>query len=449
MSRPKLRARSAPVLDEPRPNKALIAAFAFISPLYIRFALRFRRIRLIRGERLVEAFRDFQSGGSRLAIAFRHPYGDEPQLMAHAVAWEIPRAARRLGAPLARPAHAAFVHGYEVPLWLGPLVRWLLPRAGALSVHHVKFDAEGLRRIVLAMKDGEYPLALAPEGQVSYTSSSVPRLEQGFARISFWTAEALEKEGRTERTLVLPVSIHYRYGRRADRVLDRILGMAEAECGLPAPSADNGVGRIQAVAAAVVAAAERFYGLGGMPETGGSSLDERWERVIQEALGQGERMLGLPSDGTATHRFYRIRQAGWNRIYRRDLEGLTPLDRALADRRAGEAWYAMRHMETADIGYYLDFGPPPADASVDDLVERAANYWDLTSRLRGGNISDRLRFFRKDAYLVAGRPLDVGARLPEYRRSRKGALQALTDELDERYRECVADYLKEQQHVER
>lgn len=298
MSRPMLRARPAPVLDEPRPNKLLIAAFKFISPLYVRLALRFRRISLVRGERLVEAFRDFQTGKTRLVIAFRHPYGDEPQLMAHAVAREVPRAARRLGAPLHRSTHAAFVHGYEVPLWLGPLVRWLLPRSGALSIHHVKFDSEGLKRIVLAMKDGEYPLALAPEGQVSYTSSSVPRLEQGFARISFWTAESLAKEGRTERTEVLPVSIHYRYGKRADRVLDRILGMAEAECGLAAPSADTYAGRLQAVAAAAVSSAERFYGMHcGVPETGGAALNVRWEKVIQAALSWGERILDLPSDG--------------------------------------------------------------------------------------------------------------------------------------------------------
>jgi hypothetical protein len=449
-----LRARSAPVLDEPKANRAVISAFAAVSPLYLRLILRFRKIAFIDGERLVRAFGDFQEGGNRLLIAFRHPYGDEPQLLAHAFARLLPREARRRGSPLRKTAHAIFVHGYEVPLWSGPLVRWLLPRAGAIPVHHVKFDSKGIGRIVGALKDGDYPLALAPEGQVSYTSSTVPRLEQGFARIAFWTAEALMKEGRSERTMILPLSVHYHYGKNANRTLERMLGMLEADCGLAGTAGEAPSRRLRAAAEAIVAMAERFYSDSGRPPSSppGVALKGRWSAVVEAALQSGEKALNLPSDGSVEHRFYRIRQEGWDRIYRTDLDGMAPLARSLADRAAGEAWYAMRHMETADIGAYLDFDADLSDAATDDLVETAANYWDLTSRLRGGNISDRLRFFNKDAYLVVGEPLEVGERLSAYQIRRKEALRDLTAELANRFRDSAQAYTayftKERQHGE-
>ncbi len=472
MSKQVFTARPHLSLAEPRPNKAVIALFRTISPLYMRIVLHFRRVELISAERAVEAFRDFQEGRSRLLVAFRHPYGDEPQLMAHTIAHSIPAAARRLGKPLPKPTHAAFVHGYEVPLWMGPFVRWLLPRSGALPIHHVKLDSAGLARIRKVMKDGPYPLALAPEGQVSYTSESLPRLESGFANIAFWTAQDLAKEGRKERSLVLPVSVHYRYGKNASKLLERVLSLLERECGIPTESGRTPDERLSAAAEAIVTLAENFYAeLDRTPKPAPKqTLNERWTVVIQASLRAGERALRLPDDGDVTHRFYRIRQAGWDRLFRDDLvaasgSGTTTaaasattthapqkphLFQALADRAAGEAWYAMRHMELADIGYYIDFDKKQEAATegtagmgrIEPFIETALNYWDICSRLRGGNISDRLAFFRKDAYLVMGEPLDAGERLEEYRADRKAAIATLTSDLAKNYQACVGEYLK-------
>jgi hypothetical protein len=448
VSRPVLRARESVELSEPRTRRALIAAFKTIAPAYLRYALKFRSVRLVGAQNAVDAFRDFQDGASRLMIAFRHPYGDEPQLLASVVTRTIPAVARSLGTPLHDFTHAHFVHGHEVALWSGRFVRWLLPRAGAVPIHHVKFDSMGMERLRRLMLDGEHPLALAPEGQVSYRSECVPRLERGFATIAFRCAEDLEAADRPERVVVLPLSVHYRYGNDAPRVLEHILDLIERECGIQAERGASPILRLRAAAQAIVALAEHFYSeldSTTPPESG--SLNERWAAVIDSALRAGERALGLSSDGGLIPRLYRIRQAGWDRLYRGDLrpKSLPPLARALIDREAGEAWYAMRHMELADLGSYLDFDYPKDD-DPDILIETACNYWDLTSRLSGGNITDRLNFAKKDAVIVVGDPLELRSRLGRYHESRKAALEETTRDLEKSYLDCIDRYRKEYDH---
>ncbi len=451
MPRPILRARAPVELESPRVSGALLTAYRSLSPLYLRLAFKIRAIRLLRASVAVEAARDFQEGRSRLIFAFRHPYGHEPQVLAAAIARAIPAAARSAGRPLPRPLHAHFIHGHEVALWSGPLVRWVLPRAGALPIHHVKMDAAGMERIRLHLRSGAFPLALAPEGQVSYSSSTVPRLERGFASLAFRCAEDLETAGRPERVTVLPLSVHMRYGKDAARALADAIDRLERECGIVRRGGAGPHERLRAVAAAIVAHAEEFYeGLGRLPrgERAGG-LNGRWEAVVEAALAAGEGALALPPDGDLPRRLYRIRQAGWDRIYRDDLgsrgqgPARSPLFRALADRGAGEAWYAMRHMELADIGSYLDFDALTDDEPLDLLLERAVNYVDLTSRLRGGNITDRITSARADAVIVVGEPLELRERLGDYRGGRKAALDAATDALESRYLDCIDLFRKE------
>jgi hypothetical protein len=449
-------------LSEPRPNRALISAFSTIAPAYLCLALKLRSVKLIGETNAVEAVRDFQEGRSRLIIAFRHPYGDEPELIASVIARSIPGAARALGRPLPKPSHAHFIHGYEVALWRGAVTRWILPRTGAVPIHHVKMDSVGLERIRRLMLDGPYPLALAPEGQVSYTSEAVPRLERGFAAIAYRCAEDLEAAHRPERVVVLPLSVHYRHGRSAPAVLRRLLRIIERECGLVPRVGAAPLERLKTAAESLVAEAESFYAElegTGKGKGGASTLNERWAAVIEAALRAGERALRLKPEADTMRRIYRIRQAGWDRIYRDELKPhsqgragrrrLSPLARSLLDRGAGEAWYAMRHMELADIGFYMDFDSLREDSPIDLYVETAYNYVDLISRLRGGNISDRLNIATKNAVIVFGAPLEFRGKLQAYSGGRKAALEAAERDLEKSYLDCIESYRKEYDHGER
>jgi hypothetical protein len=461
-----------------------------LGPVYAKAALGLDRLQLRGARQLVDAWREFQEGRARLILAFRHPYGDEAQLFSYLFDVVLPREARRLGPALPRRTHARFVHGYEVPLWSGPLVRWLLPRVGAVPVYHARFDSPSIARIRTIASRDSFPLALAPEGQVSYRSQTLPRIESGTARIAFWCAEDLEHAGRTMPVLVLPLSVHYRHDESRIGRIEALVKGLERRCGIapqttrpPADSASRRASlkaRLVALDLALIRLAESIYGLpaaagtraatgtaaasgttADAPAARPASRDARLAAVIEAALARAESMLGIGGSGPGAdlgtdtarpgtiERVYRIRQAGWDRIYpERGLDAMRPLERGLADRRAGEAWYAMRHMETVDLAWYLDSayleGRSGDDSpTFDRLVECAYSLGDLASRLVGGDISHRPEPLRKRAIVIAAPPIDVGARLPDYRRDRKAAVGAVTEEIARAFRDCTREYLRD------
>ena len=405
----------------------------------------------------------------------------------------IPRLARKSGRPLSRRPHVRFIHGYDVAFWGGPVIRFALPRAGAVPIQHLQADPAGMKQIRELLLNGTCPLALAPEGQISYRSASVPRLETGTARIGFWCARDLDKAGRREQVLILPVSVHYQYRERDEKKLLRFVSRLEAFCGLssvlPAAAADKPQtfrhtlrARLIRLELALITQAERHYGI-----EPGTDYEASRTAVIEAALQTGERMLGLHKPrgkpveaGQGNHatseeilndrivRVYRIRKAGWDRIYPIDepqpdstspevpsqapstgpmpqISQNAALPQALRHRDAGEGWYAMRHMELVDIleyldAAYLDAEGDPDGPSFDRLCETAINLQDLACRMTGGNITNRANPLKKSAVILVGNPVNLTDRLPMYQQNMKQAVREATDTLREEYLQLISTW---------
>ena len=440
-------------LNTSRPSPFVLSILRLVSPLYLRWTLHFSSIELRNAapqavNTLVSLWREFQDGKTRLILAFRHPYGDEPQVFSYLFDVLLKKQARREGVRLCGHPHARFIHGYEVALWGGPLIRWLLPRIGAVPVYHVKADSAGIKAIRAIIRNGPYPIALAPEGQVSYRSETVPRLEAGCAQMGFWCAEELDKEGRNERVYILPLSIHHIFDPRNEKKVMNMIRSLEAACSMNTVNATL-PDRLEALDLKVLAMAEDFYertyGKQIKTDDHEKSRDARWAALRHIALAEGERTLGITAHPSLDEiqRVYRLRQECWDRIYSLDpSRKIGTLERAYADRRAGEAWFAMRHMEFVDIAYYLDSeylrdnsGNIP---SFNRIAETALNLADLVSRFAGGNISNRSAALRKRAVVIAGSPLEIRERMTGYKKNRKEAVDAVTADMKRIFLECAA-----------
>ena len=455
---PITRATTRHRLAPSRVSVPLVWLGRLLIPAYLRYALAFSSVQILAPEEIIREVRDFQDGKSRLIVALRHPYGDEPQLMFHVFENMIPALARKQGAPLSRKPGLRLLHDYAVPLWGNAFIRFLLPRAGAMPVYHVKCDTGGLSNIRSALKDGDHPIGLAPEGQISYHSETLPRIEQGTVRMGFWCASDLARSDRTEEVRILPLSVHYQYDKRDFRKVYAAIFKLETLCGIrhtpdEAASPRALLQKMREIEHHLLLQTEIFYAqtYGYTPPAASPDQSEsqqrqrRWDALLPFALSVAEHALGIdPGKEDLVQRMYRVRLEGWSRVYPEEpLDALSPLELALADRRAGEGWFAMRHMELVDLMsyhdvHYLDYDDP--NPSEDRIIESVYTLQDLAARLMGGNISNRPNNIRKKAVIVPGECLNLTAWMPQYRENPKKAARLATETLAKKFEDCIERY---------
>ncbi|MDR2746399.1 MAG: 1-acyl-sn-glycerol-3-phosphate acyltransferase, partial [Treponema sp.] len=393
--------KALPAIDtaEPRISPWFIALVRFICRPYLAGFIGNARISPDENAAgiLIPAMERALSKKSRCVIAFRHQNGWEPQVLMWFTLYRFAKFAKKRGFRFSLPPRILFVHGYELFRWGGPLIRFALPRFGAMPIHHAKLDSAGLKRIYRRLREGPYPLAIAPEGQVSYTLAEEPRVESGTVRIALTVAEQLlERMGKNDTRTeaencpaveILPVSLYPEYGRNALIAAERLLRRVECICGIkdaPSASGPEGFdvsrlnGRFLRCREIILALNEKRYGLDRRDAAGDrENFGARLDAVIEAALQSAAAILRIDRPpGDTINRLYAIRQICWDRIFpeNTDLSALPALERAFLDLRAGEAWYAARHMELADFSFYFRMPPGKSPASV---VEYAQNLYDF------------------------------------------------------------------------
>lgn len=411
------------------------ALAALLAPAYMRAALRIRSVRVEGAEVLGAEYDAARRGRSRFLVAFRHPSDADPHLAFWFLHVRLPR---ELGRPR-RDFGGRFVAGAEIPLWGGPLVRWALRSAGTVPVRHGSLDRETLDTLVAAIAEDPVPVALAPEGQVTYHAGTVQSLDEGTARLALWASERLAAAGRPLAVRIVPLAVEYRFTPRARARLPAFLSRLERRCGLTDGSNIPFRGRLDRLWERLVALAEdhyaRIYGQAPAPE--GSGIRERLERLLVGSLARLESFYGLPSPDPAREgteglkaRTLAARAAALGRVFHSPArwEAMSPLERGLARRTAAEAFFLDRHQQLVDLGEYLDpayAGPEGSEPPPNRLIEIAQNLWDLANRLEGGDIASRSRAFPKDVVLRVGAPVDASRR--EGEGNRTAARRVLAD----------------------
>ena len=443
-------------LPEPRISRLLIFVLRIITRFYLFMFYGVARV-ILRGEmELFTAFKRALEGKSRLIIAFRHPNGGEPQLLSWFFLFKLRRLAARSGIRFSRFPHAVFVYGYEVARWGGWVARLVMPNLGGMPIHHAKLDREGMGRIYNAILDGDYPVALAPEGQVSYTTDSIPRMEQGVIRIGFGAAERLadmkiagqgQESGKNIPLEILPIAVHFRFGSWGKLTLEALLKRIERYTGAGGPGKPF-VQRLEASRNHILEENEKRYGLKADKE---APFENRLEAVIDAALESTERILGVKTHGDLFSRMYTLRQICWDCIVLPGVDsfkGLSGVEKAVRDLKAGEAWHAGRHLELVDLSWYFRTPLPAEDAPLHHKIEYTQNLWDFANRTMGGAYSDRISIFPRRVIIQAAPLLNLSDRLDDYRKDKKTTINTALSDLTDLFLKCIdevnkADQLKD------
>jgi hypothetical protein len=437
---------------------------------------------------LAELFHQFQSGKVRFLIAFRHPTADDPLSMAELVWNQVPQAARQQGIALTTPTHAHFVYDRGIPLWAGEYVGKVYSWLGGTPIRRGKADLMGLRSIRQIFANGKFPLAAAPEGANNGYSDLVSPIEPGIAQFGFWCIEDLLKADRPEQVVIVPVGIRYSYISAPWKSVWQLLRQLEIESGLSNLEHDNGrtdatdmgeenwqngVALTSAQEAKLyrhllrlgehlLTLMEQFYnkfydqplpsvglsddqsspangliendlatnGLTANELSANQQLASRLKNLLNACLNVAEAAFNLAGKGTVAERCRRIEQAGWDRIYREDLQQLkTPVERGLADRVAEEAALRLWHMRLVETfvsvtGRYVLEKP-----TVEHFAETTLLLWDMVTRIKGEYPFPRPKLGAQRVMLSVSKPISVSDRWTAYQTNRRQAVASLTQDL--------------------
>jgi len=161
---------------------------------------------------------------------------------------------------------------------------------------------------------------------------------------------------------------------------------------------------------------------------------------MNAALNVAEQHFAIAPKGTITDRCRRLEQAGWDWIYRDDLENvenLSPVEKGLADRIAEEASLRLWHMRLVEsfvsvTGRYVIEKP-----TGDRFAEILLIFWDMVTRIKGEVPFPRPQLGVQGVKITIGQPLSVSDRWEAYHASRRQAVAGLTQDLQTALEEMI------------
>jgi len=413
----------------PQLNPLVLRLARTLGPLYVKRVLGLRIHRPEQMNTLLQEYQQFAQGSSKLIIVFRHVHVHDAQVLFYTLNNLLPSYARAQKVRLANRPHAHFLYGRGVPVWGGKRLEWLFSRLGGIPVHHRKLDRNGLDVVRSYMLQGKYPIALAPEGQVTYHNQIVHELEPGFAHLCLWAQKDLQQKGLDQDVRILPISQYYQYGKTEQekrKVLLSLIKELQTETGMNIVFGDTLPHNVQPVLASLgadlISRIEQFYtqyyGMSVCKEEAAKGGAVPWECSRRRIEGLVDALLRMqeqhyciqhPPKGF-TPRIYIVRLAGWNRIF---VQGEaadspeSPLDVSLSEYLAAEAELYARHLEVVDLLAY--FHPEYALESQDTNrhIEYLLNLLDAANRVQGGTIGQRRHPRSCQVSLQVGEPLSL------------------------------------------
>ncbi len=417
-------------------------------PLWMRFKTPLTRVEAKNVEQLIDLYQQFQSGKVRLLLAFRHPSIHDPICMGYLLHHLMPKLAKQQGIRLKTPTHAHFMYDRGIPLWAGSLVGWIYSKLGGTPIHRGKLDRVGLRSARDLFANGAFPLLAAPEGATNGHNETVSPLEPGIAQLGFWCVEDLMKAGRSEKVLIVPIGIQYRYVTPPWKALEKLLSDLEADSGIVTAN-DEKEGhlyhRLYQLAEHLLTEMEEFYTrfyhqtlpttaalsseIAGVSPGSNAEFSVRLEALLNVALQVAEQYFNIQPKGSVIDRCRKLEQAGWDYVFREDLhlETLSPLERGLANRIAEEANLRIWHMRLVEsfvavTGKYVLEKP-----TAERFAETTLLMWDVITKIKGGNAFKRPRLGQQCGLVTIGEPISVSDRWDDYHSNRRAGKQAVSD----------------------
>lgn len=446
----------------PHFNPLVLRAAKVILPAWIGTQTAITQIEAENLEVLADLYHQFQQGKIRFLMAFRHPNVQDPLCMGDLLWRLLPQMARKQQIPLQHPIHAHCIYDRGIPLWAGSYMGWIFSRLGGTPINRGKADWTGLRSARDLFANGIFPMAAAPEGATNGLNEIVSTLEPGIAQLGFWCAEDLQKAGRDQQVVIVPIGIQYHYVGEPWEAINRLLSEMEADSGLVSEDSTESKSlpsslyqRLYQFEGHLLALMEEFYtrfyhrtlsSVSSVEALIQSTMDEnqaiaqsaeaqraiasRLQALLNVALQVAEEYFNLLPKGSLIDRCRRVEQAGWNYIYRDELKDhkvMSTIKRGLADRVAEEANLRMWHMRLVESFAAVTRPYALEKPSVERFAEITLLLSDILARIKGNSPFTRPSLGKQRVTMTIGQPLSVSDHYSVYQTNRQGARQAVAE----------------------
>ncbi|NEQ78040.1 MAG: 1-acyl-sn-glycerol-3-phosphate acyltransferase [Okeania sp. SIO2C9] len=436
-------------------------------PWWLKYQISVADVQVDNLETLAQLYQNFHQGKNRFLMAFRHPNANDPYCLGYMIWYLLPKFAKQQGITLPSLLHYHFIFDRGIPLWAGNFVGKWYSYLGGSSIHRGKIDRQGLKSARELFANGSLPMMAAPEGSTNGHNERVSPLEPGIAQMGFWCVEDIYKATRSEEVLIVPVGIQYKYLGEPWENVEKLLTKLEKDSGLFS-SSENLPNQQKLAPSALY---QRLLRLGGhllekmeefyrkfyhrdLPKSTQESSSQqsltddqinetivtRLNALLNVALEVAEEYFQIQANGNFIDRCRRLEQAGWDFIYREDIENLatlSPVDRGLADRLAQEASLRMWHMRLVESfvavsGKYITEKP-----TIERFADTTLLIWDMINRIKGGNPLKRPILGKQKVYMTVGQPISVSQRWESYKAKRRTAISELTQDLQKALEETI------------
>ncbi len=360
----------------PRFKRSVYGFSRIAGGIYVRFALGINKLRIVNESVLKCEIRAFKEGKQSLILAFRHTAKEDAPALLAAV----------------KESHLCFLYGRDVLNWAGTATKFLFPRLGFVAVQNRGNNKEGLQYLRKEVQQGRFPIALAPEGQVTYHSHRCEPIESGVANLASWALEG------GKDVAVLPIAIGYRFTGDLQSLLTRW----QEETGR---TLSGSAARDRLVQACEMSL-ELVAGYFDIPVPIAPDFRTRRNRLCEALLTLGEEQADIAqSDGTILDRLFRLRYRGEDMVFNQERETSTMIERAKHSYQQGKAHQYLRISQVVDMLEYLDPSYLEEGDEENRLFEVALNLLDINNRLYGGSINSRYSPKKKHCTILVGEPL--------------------------------------------
>ncbi len=408
--------------------------------VYLKFAEGVKKVRIINEERIIAAMKKFHSKEHRLIFVFRHAAEEDPPVLMYAFNKTLRRKIQRCGGS----SHLRLLYGRDVPNWAGSAAAWLFPKIGAVPVQNRGGNKPALNLLRKEVREGRFPIALAPEEQVVYHMYRTFSIAPGITSLIRWGLES------GKPVTVIPLAFGYKYAEDPKNFILSMLKRWELQTGcslnIQNPTALHPL--LTKAAEYTISMLENFYNTaepGELRRSDPDGIDERITRLCDLILTEAEKTAGLPPGGSELDRLFYIRYTGLDAVYPEHIDPAAEpaLPRGLLDFSALKAEVSLRHSQIADVLEYvrLSYIEPPFSAGRG--CEFILNLLDLINRTAGGDIGSRYSPSGQTAVMLAGEPLTFspGTDTPQVRRGEaerirneiKTAMQTASEELEQKW----------------